>query len=170
MRASKRFAGVGMLAALALIAFMIENLLPPLLAFAPGSKIGLASVFVTICLILYGERDAFLVLIAKCVLGSIFSGNMFSLYYSLPAGLVSLLVSIILYRLAFPRVSVLCVSVISAAFHNITQLLMAWALVGVAQVLLYVPVVILAGAIAGTLTGLCIYYAVRALPESLIYN
>ena len=38
-----------------------------------------------------------------------------------------------------------------------------------AQVLCYVPVVTLAGAIAGTVTGACVYYAVKALPERLIY-
>ena len=159
MRSSKRFAAVGMLAALALIAFMIESLLPPMLAFAPGTKIGFSSVFVSLCLILYGERDALLVLIVKCALGSVFSGNVFSLYYSLPAGLASLLISVLLYRRAFPKVSVLFISVVSAVCHNITQIMMAWALLNMAQVLCYVPVVTLAGAIAGTVTG-AVYYAV----------
>ena len=89
MRSSKRFAASGMLAALALIAFMIESLLPRCSLSRRGQN-RLSSVFVSLCLILYGERDALLVLIVKCALGSVFSGNVFSLYYSLPAGLAVL--------------------------------------------------------------------------------
>ena len=166
----KRIAKVGLLAALALITFMIENRLPPLLAFAPGTKIGLASIFVNICLILYGERDAVLVLLVKSLLGSVFSGNMFSLYYSLPAGGVSLIVAILLYRTVFPKVGVVSVSVLSAVFHNLTQIAMASILLGAPQVLYYAPVVTLAGVLAGLVTGICICYIIKALPERAIYS
>ena len=67
---AKRICRDALMTAAALLMFMIENLFPPLLAFAPGAKIGLSNVVTLITLILIGVPDAFIVLVARCVIGS----------------------------------------------------------------------------------------------------
>ena len=81
---AKKIAGTALLAAFALIAFLIESLLPPL--FLPGAKIGLANFFVFLALILYGGGAAAGVAAAKCLLGAVFGGNISSLMYSRDRG------------------------------------------------------------------------------------
>ncbi len=78
---TKKLTRLAVLCVLALITFMVENLLPPLFAFAPGTKLGLASIFVNLAFLIYGKKEAVLVLGVKCLLGAVFTGNIFSLYY-----------------------------------------------------------------------------------------
>jgi heptaprenyl diphosphate synthase len=158
----------GALCALAVMIFMAESLLPPLLFFAPGTRIGLASVFVNLAFIMYGKKEAFAVLAVKCFLGAVFSGNIFSLYYSFPAGLISLTATILLFEFAYPKTGVIAISVSGAILHNIVQIAMAVILTGTSQIFYYVIFVTAAGLIAGIITGTCLYYIVRYVPQRYI--
>ncbi len=62
-----KIAKIALISALAVIVFTAESLLPPLLFFAPGTKIGLASIFVSLAYILYGKKEALTVLFVKCI-------------------------------------------------------------------------------------------------------
>ena len=61
---------LAMFSTIALTVFVIESLLPPL-APIPGIKLGLANVVTLILLVCFNERDAFLVLFVRILLGSI---------------------------------------------------------------------------------------------------
>ena len=164
----KKIARLSLISALALITFTAENLLPPLLFFAPGTKIGLASVFVTLAFILYGKTEAIIVLFIKCILGAVFSGNIFTLYYSVPAGLVSLIITIILYNTVYPKIGVIAVSIIAAIFHNIVQIIMAAILIKTFMILSYILIVAIAGVIAGIITGVCLYFMIKYIPQKYL--
>ena len=94
--ASRRIAGVAVLTALALIAFLLEGMLPPM--FIPGAKLGLGNIFVTIVLVVYSPVFAVISVIVKCVIGNLIAGSLSTMLYSLAAGLVSIgLSSLLLY-------------------------------------------------------------------------
>ncbi len=156
----KNIAKTALFTALSLITFLIEAILPPILPIA-GAKLGLANVFVLLALLLLGEKEALVVLLGRTLLGSIFSGNPMSLLYSLSGGLVSLFSAVLLVRFASNRISVTAISVVSAVLHNLMQTLVASLLVGTKELLFYAPVLILAGVLAGTVTGLAAYFVLR---------
>ena len=83
---TKKIALCGILSAFACIAFMIENLFPPL--FIPGAKLGLSNLFVLLALITLGVKYAFFSLFAKVLVSCFFAGFA-SAMYSLPAGCVA---------------------------------------------------------------------------------
>lgn len=167
---TKKITRLSLICALAAIIFVAEGLLPPLLFFAPGTKIGLASIFVTLAYILYGKKEALAILIVKCFLGAVFSGNIFSLYYSLPAGFVSLAAAVLLYENLYPKTGIISVSVVAAIFHNITQIAMAVIITSTPQILYYVIFVAAAGVIAGLITGACLYFIIRYMPERYLID
>lgn len=164
----RKLTRVSVLCALALIIFMVENLFPPIFAFAPGSKLGLSGMIVTLTIILYGEKSAAAVLLVKCVLGSFFSGNVFMLYYSLPAGIVSLIAGSLLIRFFMGKISVITVSVISALLHNVMQIIMAALLLQNVHLLYYIMLMSVAGCAAGAVTGTALYFLIRYVPQKTL--
>ncbi len=162
---AKRICRDALMTAAALLMFMIENLFPPLLAFAPGAKIGLSNVVTLITLILIGVPDAFIVLVARCVIGSLVTGNPFAVVYSLPAGLISLGLQTALYMTVFPRISLMAISLFGAIAHNIAQLAVATFIAGVNMFML-LPLMLAASVIAGLAVGFIAWLAVRLLPKS----
>ena len=161
---AKRIAYISLLTAIALALHFLENALPPLLAFAPGAKMGLSNVVSIVALFLLGIPDAYSILIVRCVLGALFGGNMWSLAYSLPAGIISLTAQIALIKCVFPRLSLTAISFIGALLHNAVQLLIASLTVKV-SLFAVLPLTMLASVIAGLFVGLVSYFSLRALPE-----
>ena len=161
---SKRIAYLGLFTAAALVMHVIESSLPPLLAFAPGAKMGLSNVVSLVALFILGASDAFIV---RCLLGAVFGGNIWSLAYSLPAGIVSLTAETILIKFVFPRVSLVSVSFIGALCHNAVQLAVASVTVGV-NLLPVLPLMLLASVVAGLFVGFAAYFCVKYIP-SFVY-
>ena len=147
---AKKIAVLALFTALGLIVFIIENQFPPL--FVPGAKMGLANIFSLAALILYGPIEAFVVLIVRTVLGSLFAGNISMLMYSLSGGAVSLAFSAILMYLAYPRVSVMAVSVSAAVAHNIVQ---------------YAVYVLVIGILSGGIVGAVVMLIFKKVPMSV---
>ncbi len=161
---AKRIAYVALLTAIALVLHVFESALPPLLAFAPGAKMGLSNVISLIALFILGVPDAYVILLIRCVLGAIFGGNLWSLVYSLPAGIVSLTVQVLLVKAVLPRLSITAISFIGALLHNTVQLAVA-SLIVKARLLTMLPLTLLASIIAGLFVGLVAYFCLRALPS-----
>lgn len=160
---AKKLAVLALLTALGLGAFMIESMFPPM--FFPGAKMGLSNIFSLFALVLYGLPEALLVVVARTVLGSLFAGNFSLLLYSLTAGVASVAVSRLLL-FAFPRVSLLCVSVFSAVVHNTVQLFVYCALTQTTLIFSYLPYLALLGVLAGVIVGLAVTYAIKGIPLS----
>lgn len=162
----KRLTRGALFTAAALIMFMIENLFPPLLSFAPGAKLGLSNVVSLIAMIILGIPDAFIILTVRCLLGSLLTGNVFALLYSLPSGLLSLSVQTLLYLTLFPRVSLVAVSFAGAVAHNVMQTVIASFIAGV-NMLAILPLMFIAACVAGTAVGLIAYFVIKFLPKSV---
>ena len=150
----KKIVFTAVLASLALIAFMIESLFPPILV--PGAKLGLSNFFILTALIFLGVKEAIAVFIIKIILGSVFSGNISALLYSFPSGTVSLLVEILLFTKI--KTSVLSASALGAVINNAVQLSVYVLITNTIELYVYLPYLLLIGLLAGTFNGvLCVF-------------
>ena len=93
---SRKITLVAVLCAISLIMFMIESLFPPL--FVPGAKMGLSNIPSLFVLFTMGTPYAFAILCIRIILGSFITGSTSALMYSLPAGIIALVVSAIFKR------------------------------------------------------------------------
>jgi heptaprenyl diphosphate synthase len=148
---TKKIALLAMFTALSLIMFLIENLFPSLLL--PGAKMGLANIFSFAALILYGPIEAFIVVVARTLLGAMFAGNFSSLLFSFTGGIVSMAISSVLMYLVYPKISIFSVSIVAAICHNITQNLVYVILYQTPVMLKYMPYLALIGILSGTIVG-----------------
>jgi heptaprenyl diphosphate synthase len=164
-----RLARISVFTAAALVMHYLESLLPPLLAFAPGSKMGLSNIITLSAIIFLGYFDAFAVLVIRCVLASLF-GNVFGLVYSLSGGVCAFAVMALLYRFLCPKISLIGISVSGAVIHNIVQTLIAAAIVRQINLVIILPMMLVASIIAGVFVGIVVYFLVKYLPLSLFVD
>mgnify|MGYP000352835537 FL=1 len=162
-KGARRLTLLALLTAIALTIFMAEAQLPPILPI-PGVKLGLANIVTVYAMFALGPGDAMMILLCRVFLGSVFSGQMMTLFYSLAGGVLSWLVMLLLRRVLTLRQMWLC-SPIAGIFHNLGQLLAAVVLMGTWTVLAYLPYLIIAGAISGVFTGLCAQFLLARLKK-----
>ena len=140
------------LTALALALSFLEIMLPTaLLVPLPGFKLGIANIVTVFALSYLGPADALAILFARCLLGSMFAGNVSALIFSLMGGMLAMLIMILLHRL--PGLSIYGVSIAGAAAHNTGQVLAAVLMLGSGAALAYLPVLLIVSLFTGTLTG-----------------
>lgn len=162
MRNTKKLALCGMLTALALGLSYAENAFPLLFIIPlPGVKLGLANLVTVFALYALGAQPALLILIARCVLGGIFAGNLNALLYSLLGGLVAMCVMIGLSKLK--KLSIYGVSMGGAAGHNCGQIAAAVITLGNTAPLYYLPFLLLISLATGAITGLLASLLFKAL-------
>ena len=154
-----RLTQLALLTAVALILFLVEAQIPPLVAI-PGVKLGLANIITLVTFYLYGRRDALMVLVV-----SIFSGQMLMLLFSLSGGLFCYAVCAMLYP-RIPLKKLWLLSMIGAVCHNIGQILAAILVLGTADVLWYLPALLISGLISGCFTGLVTSAVIARLPRA----
>lgn len=156
---AKRLAAFGLLVALAFVFSYIEFLLP--LPFGvPGMKLGLCNLVVVTAMYTMGPGAAAAISLVRILLNGFTFGTPFGMLYSLAGGILSWLIMLLCYRNR--HFSTVGVSMLGGILHNIGQLLVAFALLGVAGLLYYAPILLLSGAAAGFLVGMI---AAAALPR-----
>ena len=161
---AKKLAALGVLTALGLIAFLIENLFPPL--FIPGAKLGLANAFSFAALIIYSPAEAFIVVAVRTLLGAVFAGNLSQVMYSFTGGMVSLAAGSLLLYLVHPKISVTSISVISAVLHNLTQNAVFVLVSSTPLAFAYAPYLMALGALSGAFIGLTVTLLIKRIPTA----
>ena len=141
----------GVFTSLALILSYVELLIPINFGI-PGMKLGLANLLVVILLYKGCPRDALLLSVIRILLSGLIFGNMFSIFYSLGGGLLSLAVMVFLKKTG--QFTVAGISIGGGASHNVGQLLVAMFVVQAYQVGYYLPVLLIAGVITGAVIGI----------------
>lgn len=155
---SRKIALSGLFLALALIVSLVENLIPPVVPALPYAKLGLGNVVLLACFLLVGVGEGCVVLVLKCVFAALFAGNISMLIWSLPSACAAYAVMVLLSRTrAF---SVTGLSVAGGMIHNVMQIAVAVGVVG-GSVAAYLPYMVLAGGIAGLVTGLICHFVVE---------
>lgn len=149
MSMSKRISLYGLLTALCLVFGFLESMLS-LSFLAPGIKLGLANSIALLLAAKWDAKGAFAVNLTRILLSALLFSSPSSLFFSLPAGLLSVLVMTLLARSG--RFGTVGFSIAGAVVHNLTQLTAACLLFGVA-VLVYLPLLLLSAAVSGTAIG-----------------
>lgn len=162
---AKKVATLSVFTALSLIMFIIENQFPPM--FIPGARMGLANIFSFAALIIYSPAEAFVVVAVRTALGAIFAGNVSALLYSFTGGVVSMAVSSLLMYTAYPKISVMAVSIVAAVSHNVTQNLVFVIISGTALTFGYMPYLILLGILSGGIVGAIIMLIFKKVPKTV---
>ena len=158
---TKRLTRMSLLTALALMIFTIEAQIPALVPI-PGVKLGLANIITVYAMFALGPRDTFWILLCRIFLGSIFSGQMMTLFYSLSGGLLCYLVMLPMRKLVTEKQIWVC-SILGALAHNIGQILAAIVIARTPGLIVYLPVLLISGSIAGLFTGLCAQFVLHRL-------
>ena len=158
-------ATLAVLTAMGLIMFMVESLFPPL--FLPGAKMGLSNIFSLLTVFVLGPTEALILVVIRTTLGSIFTGNISTIMYSMTAGLVSVVVSIILVEFVYPKVSIVAISVVAAVMHNLTQNIVFCLVSNTPEMFSYMPWLGLLGVVAGIIVGFAVWFILRAVPTKV---
>ena len=162
---TKDLTTMAILTALAMALSWAERMIPlEMLIPLPGVKLGLANTVTLFALYRLNLPSAVMILIARCLLGGLFSGNMTSLAFSVTGGLLSM--GVMAAARKSPHLSVWGVSVLGAAGHNCGQILTAMALMHSAYILGYLPYLLLIGTVCGCATGAVAAGVLRAVPSA----
>ena len=146
---AKKVTFYGILSALCLVLGYVETLLP-LDFIAPGIKLGLANTALLFLILKNDIKGAFAVNIVRILLSALLFSAPSTLIYSFTAGIISLSVMTLLSKIS--KISVIGFSVIGAVVHNITQLAVAFFMIG-AGVLYYLPFLLVCAVVCGVLTA-----------------
>lgn len=141
----------GMLVALAFIFSYVEAMVPIPIP-VPGIKLGLANLVTIVGLYTVGIPGAAVVALIRILLMGFTFGNLFSMAYSMAGGIFSLLVMTAAVKTGW--FSKIGVSILGGIFHNVGQLCAAAWVTKTAGVFTYLPVLLVAGVVAGAVIGL----------------
>ena len=156
---TKKLARLALLTTLALIIFMVEAQIPNPIPI-PGAKLGLANIITVYAIFRYTPQETALMLFARILLGSIFSGNLMSLLYSLTGGVFCFL-AMLLAKRALTLKQIWVCSILGSLAHNVGQLLIAILITGSWRMVFYLPALMFSGILAGLFTGLLAQYLVN---------
>lgn len=161
---------LALLITFAVVIHTVEAVLP-LPMPVPGVKLGLANIITLLTLLLFGLRSAILVSLARTILGSLFVGGLFGFgfWLSVTAGVTATLaMALVLPLQRRGLVSLVSVSVVGAAVHNLTQISMASLIIGSITLLKgYFPLLLLLSVPTGIFTGLAAHY-LESVTEKMI--
>ncbi len=149
------------LSSAALLSFLLENLFPPL--FIPGARLGLSNVFILLAFYMLGTKYAITVFLIKAILGSVFSGNVSSVIYSLPSGAISLIIELLLLKTE--KFGVVSVSILGGIINLTLQNATFCLITKATEFFIYLPYLALIGCLAGATVGLTVYFTTKILPE-----
>lgn len=166
MKSIHRLTRLSLLTALALVLYVIEAQVPPLIPVA-GVKLGLANLVSLFALYFCSLADAVMILISRCVLGSLITGQVSALAYSLTGGLSSLLFMKLLLLHASDK-QLYLVSSCGAIAHNLAQIAVAIIVTATPGLIVYLPILLVSGILTGFSTGLIVQYVILHLKKTNI--
>lgn len=160
MKQTRYIARMGILLALACAVSFLETTLP--LPLPLGVKPGLASIVVMFALLRLDAKSAWALTILKSVFVLLTRGVTAGLL-SLSGGVLSLCAMLLLLRVLHS--SLLLMSTAGGIAHNLGQLCASVYLLQNAAAFYTLPILLLAGCIAGIATGICLRLFLQALPH-----
>ena len=160
---TKKLAILALFAALALGIYGLESLIPNPFPI-PGIKLGLANIITLVVLRRFGVGEAALVLTVRILLSALLFGNGVTLLYSAAGGVLCLAIEFVINRFLKGK-AIFVTAIFGALFHNAGQLVIAYFLTKVINVIIYAPYLGISAILTGLFTGLCAYYTLKLLPK-----
>ena len=156
---TKKIAIWGLSIALSMILSFIESQIPAFVAI-PGVKVGLPNIVIVFLLYRFSWKEASIVSLVRVILMGLIFGPT-TIIYSLCGVVLSLAGMILLKKLNL--FSCIAVSVVGGVLHNIGQILVAIFVTETAQLIYYLPVLLLSGTFAGVVIGIIAGILVKKL-------
>jgi len=150
----------GVMAALAISLGYLEALIPFSIGIY-GIKLGLANLAILSLLYLTDTKSALAVHLIRILICGILFGNTVAFLYSFVGGILSFAVMAILKK--SEKFSPIGISICGGVVHNIAQMAVAVILVDELRIAFYLPVLLIAGTVAGTLVGILSQAIVKKL-------
>lgn len=142
---------MSILLALMLVLGFVESLIP-LGVGVPGIKLGLANGVLLFALYILGVKEALILLVLKVTVPMLYiPGYLQTILYSMAGSVLSMAGMLLIRRIK--GISILGVSVVGAAMHNVGQVLMAMLILQTSSLLYYLSVLMVSGIVTGILTG-----------------
>ena len=142
-----------LLISMALVLSYMERFIPlQMLIPLPGIKLGLANIVIVFALYSLGTKEAYILSIARVLISGFMFGNVMAIAYSFAGGMLSLTIMYLLKKTKL--LSVISISIAGGIAHNIGQIIIATMIVSNYSVMYYIPVLMVAGFITGTLIGI----------------
>ena len=155
----RKLTTLGLLTAVALMIFMVEAQIPPIVPL-PGVKLGLANIVTVFAVFALSPGDGILVLSARIFLGAVFAGNFSTIFYSAAGGFCAVCLTILLRKL-LKQNQLWVAGCLGAVAHSVGQMAMAIILLGTPSIIIYLPVMIIISIITGLITGLCAQFLIN---------
>lgn len=144
----------GVLISMAIILSYVERFIPVgFLIPIPGIKLGLANIITIFALFFLDVRSAVTINLLRCVVSASLFGGLMTFLFSFSGAIMALAVMILLKRGYEKYFSMIGISIASATAHNIGQLLIAYIILRSDGVFAYLPLLMIASLITGTLTA-----------------
>ena len=150
---TRKLTTMALLTAVALIIFVIEAQIPPIVPIT-GVKLGLSNIITVFAVWMLGAKEAAGILLARIFLGAVFAGNFSTVFYSLGGGGLALLTTVGLFYV-LRREQLWIAGCLGAIAHSIGQMVVAVWISGTVTLLIYLPVMIVCSILTGSFTGLC---------------
>ncbi len=143
---------LGIMIAIGIVVSIVEAQISAVLFLIPGVKLGLANIVTLIILYLYGERDAFIVLMIRILLVAILYSAMPAPLMSFAGGITSFAGMILLKKVK--SLSMISVSVTGSFLHMVGQIAMAIIVLKTDALILYLPYMMVLSVPTGIFTGI----------------
>jgi len=165
MNKLQRYIFLSLLTAGALILSIIEGMIP-LPYIAPGAKLGLSNIVTMSVIVVFGFKDALLVVVIRCILLMLVATNPVTFIYSIVSGIMSTIVMSIGCKY-FKKLSLIGVSVLGAMTHNASQISAA-ILFSTANLYYYLPVLSFVSIFTGCFVGYTSIFVTDNLNKTLL--
>lgn len=153
MNAAKNTAFLGVMLSVVFVLSWLEFIVSSLLLLPPHIKLGLANIVIMYCVIFVSKKSALTLSILKSLFVLLTRGPIAGLL-SFCGGMLSIIIIIVLIAIFKDKISFIALSVAGALAHNMGQLIAMTPIFGSLMFISYLPVMIVSGVIAGTLTGI----------------
>lgn len=148
---TKRIVTLGIFLSISIVLSIVESFLP--IIPVVGAKLGLANIMTLVILYMFGERDAFVVVILRVILVGLLRGSLGNpgFFLSLGGGLVAYLMMVLFMKL---RVfNIISVSVMGSLGHSVGQIAVAIFILSTNELVYYFPLLFLIAIPTGFFTG-----------------
>jgi len=149
---AKNMVIMAVFAAIGIILQIIENRI--FISPVPGGKLGLSNIVSIINIFMFGGRNALVISLVRAFLGTLLSGGVTAIPYSIAGTFFSVVAMAIIKKYFYPTVSMIGISVVGAAFYNFAQILVASIIFSSGYMFSYLSQLLIVAAVSGTVTGI----------------
>lgn len=141
-------------ALLAAVAIVINYFDPPL-PFLPGAKLGLSQVSTMLCLEMYGQLATVALVLLRILVTGLIKGNLMTITSSLSfvGSMGAVIVMVVLRKVFGKHIGLPTVSTVGGVCNNVSQYLLLLITRTVGTLWYYLPLLVVAGGVAGYLVG-----------------